>query len=122
MKSFKDLSMRTKFLLGTALSVFLLGSTSYYLEKKMSKVMVDRQKIDFQSNAESLGASVAAQFFERYGDVQAFALNPVFSGKNKSEMVEALNNYVALYGIYDLVLFVDKDGSLIASNNKGPDG
>ena len=68
-----------------------------------------------------LNKAIAAQFYERYGDVQAFAQNEVFFGKNKKLMTETLNNYATLYGIYNLILFIDTEGRLIAVNDKSPE-
>jgi len=68
-----------------------------------------------------LNKAIAAQFFERYGDVQAFAQNEVFLGKNKKMMTETLNNYANLYGIYNLILFISTEGHLIAMNDKSPE-
>ncbi len=84
----------------------------------------------FNSAAESkltsfpknLGSSIAAQFYERYGDVQTFATNSVFQTQDKKQIVDTLNKYSKLYGIYDLILFVDNNGKLIATNNKDTTG
>jgi methyl-accepting chemotaxis protein len=76
----------------------------------------------FENFAQSLQAAIGAQFFERYGDVQAFALNPAFLSMERNEIVPFLDQYVALYGIYDLILVVDTKGHLIAVNSKDPKG
>jgi methyl-accepting chemotaxis protein len=47
--------------------------------------------------AASLAEKISAQFFERYGDV---------------------HTYVKLYGIYDVILVVDRDGNYVGSNTK----
>lgn len=70
----------------------------------------------------SLDKGISAQFYERYGDVQAFAVNSALQAKNTEEITEVFNNYAAMYGIYDIILYVDKDGDFIASNNKNPAG
>ena len=66
--------------------------------------------------------TIERNLFERYGDVQAFASNAVLkSGPwtdpqvNRS-IVEAINNYVRLYGIYSLSMVLDRDGRCIAVN------
>jgi Methyl-accepting chemotaxis protein (MCP) signalling domain len=76
----------------------------------------------FSSSAAAVADSVMAQFYERYGDVQAFGRNTAFSGKDSALMVEVLNNYAVDYGIYDLMLFVDMKGNYVASNSKSPSG
>ena len=74
------------------------------------------------SSAQQLQNGIGAQFFERYGDVQAFGLNTAFYGKDIEAMRTALTNYSKLYVIYDLIVFVDKNGKLIASNTETPAG
>lgn len=70
----------------------------------------------------SLDKSISAQFFERYGDVQAFAINSILQTKNLKKITENLNNYAKMYGIYDVILFVDTNGKFIASNDTSPNG
>lgn len=72
--------------------------------------------------AQALEEAVGAQFYERYGDIQAFAANKVFQGSDREAMRVALNDYAKLYGIYDVILFVSQDGKYIASNTLSPSG
>jgi signal transduction histidine kinase len=68
--------------------------------------------------------------FERYGDVQAFASNPdvqdksqwYVPGSDKSRIVQAMNRYVQLYGIYPLMMAVDVEGRVIATNDRTAQG
>jgi len=112
---------------GRIVSLFLavtliLGITSYTVFKYIESKWHHAQLANFEGFSKNLGQAIAAQFFERYGDVQSFALNPVMQSKNHQEIVEALNAYSALYGIYDLILVTDNDGKLVAVNSLGPDG
>jgi methyl-accepting chemotaxis protein len=107
------LSIGGLFVLG--LFVFGFFGVLYHTQKNLTLK-------GFVSYAQALEFAVSAQFYERYGDVQAFALNPVLQSQNKNSIEEALNSYVRLYGIYDLILFVDLNGNFIASNNVGPNG
>jgi hypothetical protein len=76
----------------------------------------------FGSTASQVSDAISAQFFERYGDVQAFGRNIVFHGNDTKEMTRVLNELAANYGMYDLILFVDMKGRFIAANDKAPDG
>lgn len=76
----------------------------------------------FEVFSRNLGDAVAAQFYERYGDVQAFAINPDIRSSSRQTIIDALNTYSAMYGIYDLIMIVDGKGQLVAVNNKNPDG
>jgi len=72
--------------------------------------------------AYELTSSIADQFYERYGDAQTFALNPILQTGNSAAIGDYFNKVSALYGIYDLILFVGMDGRLKAVNTQGPDG
>ncbi|MEM9563900.1 MAG: methyl-accepting chemotaxis protein [Actinomycetota bacterium] len=54
--------------------------------------------------------------FERYGDVQAFAANPLAQG-TRAEATEIVDFLTGVYGIYDLMLIVDLDGRVTATNS-----
>jgi methyl-accepting chemotaxis protein len=60
-------------------------------------------------------------FFERYGDVQAFAANPDAKGDAK-QVTDVANFYTRTYGIYDLMIVADLDGKIIAANTINADG
>lgn len=59
--------------------------------------------------------------FERYGDVQAFALHPAARG-SREEIEKVANNFTALYGIYDLMEVIDPNGTVIATNTRNFSG
>ncbi len=120
--SIKNLSLKFKL---TALSLgmlTLLGGTSWFILNSILRQTESELLGQFKSQADNLNDHIAAQFFERYGDVQAFAISPVWTEKDKSKMVDMLNQWTALYGIYDLIMFTDRQGNLIAVNDRGPDG
>ncbi len=73
-------------------------------------------------DAKTLGDAIGAQFFERYGDIQAFALNPAVRELNTKVAPQLLQEYVNLYGIYDVILLVDKNGRFLATNKKDISG
>lgn len=66
--------------------------------------------------------TIERNLFERYGDVQAFATNQIVQAPNWSDpsvnatLVEAINNYVRLYGIYSLSMVLDQNGRVVAVN------
>ncbi|MFK7986600.1 MAG: methyl-accepting chemotaxis protein [Sandaracinaceae bacterium] len=81
----------------------------------------------YQAIASVVADRVDRNLFERYGDVQAFALNQVVQDRESwyqpsSPIVTAMNQYVATYGIYDLTLLVDTDGRVIAVNDRNAAG
>jgi methyl-accepting chemotaxis protein len=70
--------------------------------------------------------------FERYGDVQAFGFNSSVrdaakwpkdaAGAVNHPIVGAMNDYMACYGIYGLMVLVDTNGKVIAVNSKDAAG
>lgn len=67
---------------------------------------------------------VISQFYERYGDVRAFAANPSLVPSNlvPARAEETLNFYSQLYGIYELIIVADVQGRVIATNTLSPRG
>ncbi|MFM2089698.1 MAG: hypothetical protein RLZZ127_187 [Planctomycetota bacterium] len=52
--------------------------------------------------------------FERYGDVQAFALNPDARSTDPAVLHRLASDYLKLYDIYDGAVITDKDGKILA--------
>jgi len=65
------------------------------------------------------GDIIDRNLFERYGDVQAFAANPMAWG-SVSERERLIDFLTVNYGIYDLMLIVGLDGRIMSAN--GVDG
>jgi methyl-accepting chemotaxis protein len=70
-----------------------------------------------------IGETIDRNLFERYGDVQAFGANASVRDKanwgrtdGSGDLVRAMNDYVRLYGLYPLMLFVDTQGNVQAVN------
>lgn len=122
MKLFKKLSLRTKLLGLSLLTLAILAFGSWLSLNRIGAAYEIKTMGNFESYAENISKSIAAQFYERYGDVQAFAVNDAVKSMNGKHMVQALDSYVGLYGIYDLILVVDAKGGFIASNSKDASG
>jgi methyl-accepting chemotaxis protein len=65
--------------------------------------------------------------FERYGDVQAFASNPVARSPEmwrtqQPAVADAMNTYVRLYGIYQLTIILDRNGTVAVVNTRNAQG
>jgi methyl-accepting chemotaxis protein len=71
--------------------------------------------------AEETVNKIERNLFERYGDVQAFAANPLAQGETK-EVAKAADFYTKTYGIYDLMVVADADGRIIAANTVDREG
>ena len=116
MKQF-NFSLRVK-LIGLVLSVvMLLGIGTVYNLNSFENDYKHRIKMQLVTTAIKLGNAITAQLYERYGDAQAFAINRSITTLNKEMIVEDLDNYIKLYGIYDLILVIDKHGKLVAASS-----
>jgi methyl-accepting chemotaxis protein len=65
---------------------------------------------------------ISAQLYERYGDVQAFATNYALQIGDAEEAAKSLDQYVKLYGVYDLILITKLDGTYFSSNQNDSKG
>lgn len=119
---FSNRSLRFKIMSLCFGAIIFLGLCSLGVLNFVLRSWTEQQRSSFEAQARTLGNAVAAQFYERYGDVQAFAMNPVLQTKDKARIVSTLNAYSAMYGIYDLIMVVDAEGKLMAVNSLGPDG
>ena len=105
-----------------AIVIAAVGAASFYSLRAVEAAYTQTTLDEFKDLAANLGEALAAQFYERYGDVQAFALNPSVRSMNPKAMQSDLDTYVGLYGIYDVILVVDKNGRFVASNTKDSSG
>lgn len=96
----------------------LMGTVAY----KESRGDLERNAGDLlRAEAESAMQKIDRNLFERYGDVQAFAFNPLACGDAPS-VERAANFYMQAYGLYDLMVIADADGRIVAANSVKPDG
>ncbi len=122
MKKLFNLSFKAK-IIGLVLAVTAVLGVSSFANFKFFASKTERQALyEFVAYPMALGDKVSAQFFERYGDVQAFAVNDAIQSLEPRRISEALDKYVPLYGLYDLIVVTDRNGNFVASNTKGVDG
>jgi methyl-accepting chemotaxis protein len=88
----------------------LLGAAFLAERGELRRTAMDR----LADAAASLGDTIDRNLFERYGDVQAFGLNTVAHDPRNwrrpgadNPLVRAIDEYVALYGVYKLAVLVD---------------
>ncbi len=116
------MSLRQKMVFLVLSITLILGAMSFGILNYISTRVQAQQFQSFESHAIGLSDAIGAQFYERYGDVQTFSISPSIQSPNREVIVDTLNTFSALYGIYDLILIVNKNGKLVAVNSKGPDG
>ncbi|MEZ6132896.1 MAG: methyl-accepting chemotaxis protein [Planctomycetaceae bacterium] len=81
----------------------------------------ERAGLQMQSMASEVAEKIDRNLFERYGDVQAFAFNPM-AQDTPEKMTAAANFYTEAYGCYDLMVITDADGKIVATNTVTFDG
>ncbi len=115
-------SFKTK-VIGLVVAATLVQGLSSYVNFRMVANGVESDILsDFKIHPEALGNKISAQFFERYGDVQAFAMNDAVQSLEPQRVTEVLDKYVQLYGLYDLIVVTDRHGNLVATNTKDFEG
>ncbi|MFN7454648.1 MAG: methyl-accepting chemotaxis protein [Pseudobdellovibrionaceae bacterium] len=115
-------SFRNKFILFCTLPILILSVITLGITQLGVVKHQDVLRSSFFQYANSLSESIGAQFFERYGDVQAFALHSHVRNLSKESLPSILDEYVALYMIYDLIMVFDLKGELVGANTKSTTG
>lgn len=122
-KKLKEKTSLSQKIIGFGLVILLFqGALSFFNLTKIAMGLKQETNSSFSSYAINLGSKITAQLYERYGDVQAFAANTVMESLSNKQIQPKLDQYISLYGIYDLIVVVDKDGRLVSANSKDPAG
>ncbi len=115
-------SLKTKLLLSFLVlglvPMVMVGVLSYYTAYNASLNLSGQR---MRSTAVNLSDKIDRNLFERYGDVQAFAFNPMAHGTPEA-MTQAANFYMVAYGCYDLMMVADPEGKIVASNTVSYNG
>ena len=120
--SVRDTSLRVKLVAFVLVLVIvplgLLGAVAY---SKSSGDWLSAEGDLLHSEAVSTIDKIDRNLFERYGDVQAFAYNP--AAREPAPTVQAAADFYSKnYGIYDLLLVAEADGTVVATNTVTGDG
>ncbi len=115
-------SLKTKLLLSFLVlglvPMAIVGVLSYRVAYQAS---LDSSGLRMLSTAVNLSDKIDRNLFERFGDVQAFAFNPMAQGTPEN-VTEAANFYMLAYGCYDLMVIASPEGKIIATNTVTFDG
>lgn len=122
MRFLKSLSFKNKLLFLQLFMIFNLGAGAFWNLSNLGGSYQEDLEAQFADIAQSLGAKIGAQFFERYGDIQAFAQNDNIQNLNAKDSIADLDAYVTLYGIYDLIVVTDAQGNFVVSNTRDVSG
>lgn len=108
-------------LLTLAFLIFLLVSLFLYLAYREVKTNNDTIRITANLTAQSVADKVDRNFYERFGDVQAFAVNHLavqacVTDSVAPEAQKFINTMVQYYVLYDLMMLCDRDGRVLLVN------
>lgn len=122
MNILNKVSLRLRIMIVVNLIVFVFGIIVFGLFQKFRVDYVKDTYNNYLNFAINVSHIIQDQFFERYGDVQAFAMNETLKKMDKEKLPAVLDEYVTLYGLYDVILVVDKNGKYVSSNTKDTQG
>lgn len=87
----------------------------------------EQYEVQSKASATSVIKMIDRNFYERFGDVQAFAYNKLavrtaVSDTVKPETQDFINTMVSYYVLYDLMMITNTEGKVIAVNTKNKQG
>ncbi len=119
---FQFKSLKSKLIASFMALAFLAGASLGIIAYLHSSASLTDNRGDFlQGLATETADKIDRNLFERYGDVQAFAVNPNAIGTPEQATVMA-NTFTKLYGFYDLMIVADASGKIIAANTVTSEG
>jgi GAF domain-containing protein len=120
--SFKKLSLSQQFLIVSMsiISIILIGVATYMVKSSIASKIAQHQVLT-NGRSSAVIEKIDRNFYERFGDVQAFAYNKLAVQTASTKKVDEdtqkfINTMVSYYVLYDLMLICDIDGKVIAAN------
>lgn len=130
MNYFWNIGITSKFVSILVFFSLLLLSVQVYSLYETAQVLEEEVGAQYQAVAEDLAQMLYQSLRERYVDAQTMSRNRILlnrtlwyqSGNETNEIVEVLNEYVQTSGAYHLIQVVDREGQLIAVNDRDSQG
>ncbi|MFM9836697.1 MAG: PAS domain S-box protein [Cyclobacteriaceae bacterium] len=126
--NFKKLNLSQQFLIVSMgiISVILVGVATYMINTSISAKIAQLQ-VMANGRSTAVIEKIDRNFYERFGDVQAFAYNKLAvqtaSTKSADEDTQKfINTMVSYYVLYDLMIICDIDGKVVAVNTVDKQG
>jgi hypothetical protein len=126
--SFKNLSISKRIMyLAVAISLMLVTIVLLF---SANQIVVSKNAIKASVNENRSFAvieKIDRNFYERFGDVQAFAFNKLAhqaldSGRASKDVQKFIDTMISYYVLYDLMLIVNNQGRIIAANTVDKNG
>ncbi len=128
MKIFERLKLKQKFVVYLLFApILLLISIMYFSARNEVMKMNEQMRTNSVSISQAVLNKVDRNFYERYGDVQAFAVNElaVTALQKRDSVISKLqkfvNTMVTYYVVYDIMMLADRDGKVILVNTVDKD-
>ncbi len=98
-----------------------------YISISSLKSTNEQYQVQSKANAASVMEMIDRNFYERFGDVQAFAYNKLavrtaMTDSVKQDAQDFINTMVSYYVLYDLMMITDINGKVVAVNSKDKNG
>jgi GAF domain len=126
---FSALSLSNQFLVAGMgiITLLLLGVVTYMIN---SSISAKNEQYQILTNGRSTAVieKIDRNFYERFGDVQAFAFNKLAKETVTTDSVESdemksfINTMMSYYVLYDLMLLCNDDGKVVAVNTMDING
>lgn len=107
--------------------LILLTILFYYLTSNQVQASNESRTITSKLTAQSVMDKIDRNFYERFGDVQAYAYNKLAVSTAEHDSVtrgtqEFINTMTAYYVLYDLMMICNREGKVLAVNTKDKNG
>jgi hypothetical protein len=104
-----------------ASTLFLVFSLFYYLAFRVVDADNEAKAITARLTSQAVVDKIDRNFYERFGDVQAFAYNQLArqaldSGAATPAVQQFVNTMTAYYVLYDLMMICDLQGKVLVTN------
>jgi methyl-accepting chemotaxis protein len=102
------------------ISAILIGVSTYMISASIS-AKVEQLQIMANGQSSAVIEKIDRNFYERFGDVQAFAFNQLAvhaarTSSSSDELQRFINTMVSYYVLYDLMIVCDRSGKVLAAN------
>ena len=116
------MKLKTKLIALNTVILFIVGTMMFLPFRAAQNKQKYEIRKGFAQTADKLQRNISNVFYLYYHNVQNIALNKSLQSKNFDDINFYFNELVSLYPLYNFVVFVDKDGKFIASNNLNSGG
>ena len=119
----RNISLRNRLLLIVASINILAVILLTIMANQSTKALKSGKEAQVRAATDSLIDKIDRNLFERYGDVQAFALSEPARAGNSNRIVDFMSDMMAAYApIYDLMIVTNARGKVVAVNSVDKNG